>query len=307
MSKLPVSRRGGFTLIELLVSIGVITLLLVLLLPAIQQAREAARRMGCRNNLKQIGTALNSYHDRYGSFPPSLVVNYKIYEDGRWPWPYGSWSWHAFLLPELGMSSLYARINFNDDFCSLYTEYNQLTGRSIPVFQCPSDPNSGTIFDQHMVWPDGNEDDVKMGNSSYFGSRGKKRIIDQGSATLPSDGVFPDANRVIRIDEITDGTSRTFLMGERPIDDAHWAGRAFAGSGCDSHGLRDSVLDGEEPFQRGKTTECCDEMTHYWSHHGGGAHFLMCDGSVQFLSYSINWDVFRALCTRNGADGESSF
>src|SRR5258707_15412504 len=101
------SVKCGFTLIELLVVIAVIGVIIALLLPAVQQAREAARRMQCRNNLKQIGLALHNYHDRGGSFPPSLVVNYKIFEDGGWPWPSGWWSWHAFILPELEMSPLY--------------------------------------------------------------------------------------------------------------------------------------------------------------------------------------------------------
>lgn len=307
MSKFPGSRRRGFTLIELLVSVSIITVLIALLLPAVQQAREAARRLQCRNNLKQIGIALHNYHDRCQSFPPSLVVNYKIFEDGLWPWPYGWWSWHAFILPELDQSTLYKEIFFSDDFSSLYTEYNQVTGRSISVLQCPSDPNSGTIYDQHVVWADGNEDDVKIGNSSYFGNRGKNRIINQGTATIPSDGVFPDANRVTRIGDLTDGASRTFLMGERPIDNQHWAGQALAGWGIDGRGLGDSVLDGEEPFQRGKTTDCCDDMSHYWSHHAEGAYFLMCDGSVQFLSYSIDWNVFRSMCTRDGAEVVADF
>jgi prepilin-type N-terminal cleavage/methylation domain-containing protein/prepilin-type processing-associated H-X9-DG protein len=295
-------RHNGFTIIELLVVMAVIGVLAALLLPAVHQAREAARRMQCRSNLKNISLALHNYHDRAGSFPPGLVVNYKIYEDGDWPWPYGWWSWHAFILNELDQGALYAKINFSDDIASLYTKYNTVTGRRIPIFLCPSDPNSDGIFDQHMIWPDGREDDLKNGNSSYFANRGSRRIVNNGSHTVPGDGVFPDANLVTRIGAIRDGASNTFLLGERPIDDGHWAGFILDGWGVDARGLGDSLMDAEEPFALGKTTTCCDDMMHYWSHHPGGAHFALCDGSVRFVSYSISFNLFRALSSKDGRE-----
>lgn len=288
-------RRSGYTLVELLVVIGILGILVAILLPAVQSAREAARAVQCKNNLRQLGVALQNYHDRLGSFPPSLVVNYQIHEQGGWPWPYGWWSWHAFLLPDVEQKPLYDEIDFRDDEASLQTEYNHVTGSKISTFLCPSDPRSGGMFDQHLIWPDGNEDDVKNGNSSYFGNRGSIRVI-------PGDGLFPDSNLAKRIGDIIDGTSNTFLLGERPIDNDHWSGWIIAGTGFDARGLGDSVLDGEEPFQKGATTECCTEQLHYWSFHHGGAHFVMADGSVQFLPYTINHSSFRARCSRAGGE-----
>jgi prepilin-type N-terminal cleavage/methylation domain-containing protein len=292
--------RRGFTLIELLVAIAVIAILIALLLPAVQQAREAARAAECKNNLKQIGIALHNYHDRCRSFPPPLVVNYEIHEQGYWPWPYGWWSWHAFLLPEIEQTAVYRKIDFRDDASSLYTEYNEVTGHRVPVFHCPSDPNSDGMFDEHVIWADGNEDDVKFRNCSYFGNRGSTRAV-------PGDGVFPDSNRVTRMRDIIDGTSTTIMMGERPVDDEHWSGWQIAGWGIDSRGLADSVLDSQEPFRRGRTTSCCDHVAHWWSHHPQGAHFLLVDGSVHFLSYNMNFGTLRTLSSRNGGEAIGGF
>src|SRR5262245_53908135 len=105
----------GITLIELLVVISIIGLLASLLLPAIQQARESAQAAQCKNNLRQLSLAMHNYHDRHRAFPPSLVVDYKRFEDRLWPWPYGWWSWHAFLLPDLEQTALYSQIDFRDD------------------------------------------------------------------------------------------------------------------------------------------------------------------------------------------------
>lgn len=288
-------RRSGVTLIELLVVISIIGILGSMILPAVQQAREAARAMQCKNNLRQLGIAMQNYHERLLSFPPSLVVDYARAEQGYWPWPYGWWSWHAFILPDVEQSALHSQIDFRDDESSMQTEYNAVTGAKISVFLCPSDPNSKGMFDEHIVWPDGNEDDVKNGNSNYFANRGSLRVV-------PGDGLFPDANLVTRHRDIRDGSSNTMLLGERPIDNQHWSGFIIAGWGTDSRGLADSVLDAEEPFRKGTTKDCCDEQLHYWSDHPGGAHFVFADGSTHFLSYTVDFRIFRALCTRAGGE-----
>lgn len=127
------SSRRGFTLIELLVVIAIIAVLIALLLPAVQQAREAARRSSCRNNLKQIGLAFHNYHDIAGSFPGN---------GGTWGSPVGNvFGFWVGLLPQLDQGPLYNKINFNlTEGCAEHTTVAGLSGASIPVQQCPSDP-----------------------------------------------------------------------------------------------------------------------------------------------------------------------
>jgi prepilin-type processing-associated H-X9-DG protein len=148
-----------------------------------------------------------------------------------------------------------------------------------------------------MQWPNGNEDHVVFAHHNYFGNRGSDR-------RLPGDGVFPDVNRVTNFADFADGTASTFLAGERPVDSELWSGWLINGTGFDNKGLGDSVLDGEEGFFRGRPTQADPfrDAMHYWSYHPGGGHFLMGDGSVRFLKYTINHRNFAALCTRNGGE-----
>lgn len=290
-------RRRAFTLIELLVVIAIIGVLIALLLPAVQAAREAARGMQCKNNLRQIGLALHQYHDSFGNFPPSHVVNYKMYDDGLWPWPPGWWSWHARVLPYLEQRPLFDQVPFDEDTQVQHTELSTLTSIRVMTFLCPSDPNRDGIFDRHIIWPDGNEDDMKFAHHNYFGNRGSDR-------SLPGDGVFPDINLVTALSEIVDGTANTLLAGERPVDTEFWSGWLLNGTGIDGTGLGDSVLDGAEGFFRGTPTRSDPfrDAFHYWSNHPGGAHFLMGDGSVRFVKYTIHHRTFAALCSRNGGE-----
>lgn len=132
MLSLPKTRRG-FTLIELLVVIAIIAILVALLLPAVQNAREAARRVQCKNHLKQIGLALNNYHTSHGTFPPGRIRS-DVDGQGR------CFSAYAHLLPYLDASPLYNRINFNADPDNLALNGIPL-GQTIPFFLCPSDSN----------------------------------------------------------------------------------------------------------------------------------------------------------------------
>jgi prepilin-type N-terminal cleavage/methylation domain-containing protein/prepilin-type processing-associated H-X9-DG protein len=291
-------RRAGFTLIEMLVTISIIGLLVSLVLPAVQQAREAARSMQCKNNLKQLGLALQIYEGRVGSFPPALVVDYDRYPKD-WPNPYGWWSWPTFILADLGNEPLYRQFSdqFDKDVVQNYTKFNYLTSSKVPTLHCPSDPQSDGLFDDDVtVYETGQVEHCKMAHSSYFVCRGSTRA-------LPGNGVFPDTNRVTSFRDMADGTSNTFLMGERPIDKEQWTSWAMGGgAGSDYHGLADVTLDGSEGFYQGRTTACCDDMFHFWSLHRGGAHFLMGDGSVRFLRYGMDNSTFLSLCTRDGND-----
>jgi prepilin-type N-terminal cleavage/methylation domain-containing protein len=131
--------RRGFTLIELLVVIAIIGVLVALLLPAVQQAREAARRVQCRNNLRQIAVALHNYHDRSGSFPPSSVAGGSGLDTG---W----WSWIVRVLPEIDQQPLYAQLDLDEDIWTNCHKYRSYTSTRLAVLLCPSDPHGEQVY-----------------------------------------------------------------------------------------------------------------------------------------------------------------
>jgi prepilin-type N-terminal cleavage/methylation domain-containing protein/prepilin-type processing-associated H-X9-DG protein len=282
--------RKGFTLIELLVVIAIVAILIALLLPAVQQVREAARRMRCKNNLKQIGLALHNYHDTAGSLPPQAVVDRSGPEETGW------WSWRVRILPQLEQNALYQQFDLREDIWANANKYKPYTSRKIEVFMCPSDPHVERIAESFEYFPDGEA----YALTSYFGSRGS-------GESSPDDGVFPAVNHTVALKDITDGTSQTILIGERPADSSLEWGWWAAGVGIDGEGLGDHVLDAWEGFYSGDLSDTAADVTHFWSAHSGGAQFALCDGSVRFLSYAMDRDVFTALTTRDGGEVASGF
>ncbi|MFM7869824.1 MAG: DUF1559 domain-containing protein, partial [Planctomycetaceae bacterium] len=143
----------GFTLIELLVVIAIIAILIALLLPAVQQAREAARRTQCKNNLKQIGLALHNYHDTHGRFPPTQIMVAYMGANNTNPQPRNH-TWVSLVLPYLEQATLYSSINFsaamhlNGVYQTLSTG-ETIVSRKLPVLQCPSDPGFGGGISTH--------------------------------------------------------------------------------------------------------------------------------------------------------------
>lgn len=278
-----ISPRRGFTLLELLAAIAVIGLLVALLLPAIQQAREAARRGQCKSNLRQIALGLHNYHHRSGSFPPSIVVNWGSQATG---W----WSWIARVLPELDQQPLSAHLDLREDVWTNCHKYKPYTSQRLSVLLCPSDPHSERIYESDADCAGGEA----YALTNYHGCRGARRV-------LPGNGVFPDVNQVTRLAQIRDGTSQTILVGERPAEPTAYWGWWATGYGHDGRGLGESVLDASEGLRAGDLTAGADVL-HYWSAHAGGAHFSLCDGSVRFLSYSMDDRVFLALGSRDGSE-----
>lgn len=286
-------RRRGFTLIELLVVIGIIALLVALLLPAIQQAREAARRTQCRNNLKQMGLALQNYHDTSGSFPPVLVVNPG--PSAQTGYPFGWWSWYLRILPQIEQTPLYEQIDTDDDLILELSTYREPMSTNVSTFLCPSDPYSERIWSTDGWW----QGPVAAAHTNYLGSRGSNGVI-------PFNGLFREANEFVQIRDVTDGTSNTLFVGERPVDEAGEWGWWPGGTGFDLNGLADHVLDCSEGLRPGVLGSTAD-LTHFWSPHPGGAHFLLGDGRVRFLSYSINHETFLALGSRDGNETTGEF
>ena len=282
--------RHGFTLIELLVVIAIIGILIALILPAVQSAREAARRTRCKNNLKQVGLALLMYHDHSGRLPPLSVVNYSSPEETGW------WSWRVRVLPELDQQTLYRQIDLREDIWANGDKYKPFTSKKLPVFMCPSDPNIDRVYESTEFFVNGEA----YALASYFGCRGS-------DDSIPGNGVFPAINQTIRISHIVDGTSQTILLGERPADSTAEWGWWAAGVGLDYKGMGDHVLDAREGLRSGDITNTSADLTRFWSAHSGGANFTMCDGSVRFVAYDIDQRVVSAIASRNGREVVGEF
>lgn len=288
--------RKGFTLLELLVSIVIIGLLVALLLPAVQAAREGARRLQCLNNLKQLGLGLQNYHDLARTFPPGYLSG----ADGSGNDTGPGWGWAAFLLPQLEQISVQQTVNFN-----LPVEHpTNSQGRllSLSSFRCPSDPSDA-------IWrvdggPPNNSQICLIAEANYVG------VFGTTEPGVDGDGVF-FRNSQINLRDIADGSSQTLAVGERSIllGPATWAGAVTnavivpdpsdgVGTGppeSDAGMVLGHTGDGFSPGDR------ASHVNQFYSlHSGGGVQFLFADGHASFLSSSMDYRPYRAMSTRAG-------
>jgi len=312
-------RRRGFTLIELLVVIAIIAVLIALLLPAVQQAREAARRSQCLNNLKQIGLGLHNYHDTHNTFPPGWI--------GANPATgahdiegLNGFGWGTMMLPYVEQNNLYDQFRFPlsiiDDTTGTPTN-KALLATKLSVFECPSDPHENTW----EIEPEGGGTPIAtLATANYVGLFGYQYV---GALPDPDDdrdlhvceelspgqqcagdGVFFQNSR-ITLGHITDGTSNTIMVGERasqvnanaPPFYSTWSG---------------VIPEGEEAFARilGSADHTVNGGVHaedFSSRHTGGAHFILGDGHAKFIGENIDLFVFRALGTRAGGEVVGEF
>lgn len=215
--------RRGFTLIELLVVIAIISILVALLLPAVQKSRAAARRTQCSNNLRQIGLALHNYHDPNNGFPPGTVEAGLRGTAPNEP----AWAWGVALLPYLEASPLYRQLNpKSQTLGQLLASRPDLARQVLPVFVCPAD-SSSSLNSRRMF------DTLEVAASNYVASAPNANVSDlsnPGPFGFINRGIFTGESHV-RISEITDGTANTFLVGERRFvkegDASVWAGAIF--------------------------------------------------------------------------------
>jgi prepilin-type N-terminal cleavage/methylation domain-containing protein/prepilin-type processing-associated H-X9-DG protein len=289
--------RGGFTLIELLVVIAIIAVLIGLLLPAIQKVREAANRLRCQNNLKQIGLALHNHHDANRSFPPGYAAT------ASYPDPSPGWGWAAFLLPYIEQDNLYRQLDFTQPLAR-----SRAIQTVVHLYLCPSDTPPASAF---PVTDAAGSTLLLAAPSSYAATVGQDAFeVDDPTG----DGVFY-RNSWTRIADITDGTSQTVLLGDRPWSQAQgiWAG--VPAGAVTRAGARNVWPNATGPAQAltlvhnnwiNITTDSDGGLDDFSSNHPGGVNLLFADGSVHFLR-SITTDgperrAFWALGTR--ASGE---
>jgi prepilin-type N-terminal cleavage/methylation domain-containing protein/prepilin-type processing-associated H-X9-DG protein len=312
----------GFTLIELLVSIAIIAILVGLLVPAVQSARESARRVTCRNNLRQFGLALHGYHETHGSLPsgylsntvalngpPVIVPKPYIYDapppvasETRGEASLPGWSWLAQSLPQLDQAPLYHEIDFNKAVEAGGNAVSRV--RPLPVAQCPSDTGTGTF----NVLDEFNMTIADAATSSYAASFGCFGLIN----TYPdqSNGLF-FRNSAIKIRDITDGASNTIAVGERPamFSKAPWAG-VMSGGTCRTTPGAPVYLSSTElapvmvlaRMRYRSLNGPWSEPYDFFSPHKGQVFFLFADGSVRGLSDGMDQEVMISLSTRAGGE-----
>jgi len=303
-------RNLGFTLIELLVVIAIIGVLIALLLPAVQQAREAARRTQCKNNLRQIGLALHNYIDSEQAFPCGYISKWNPTDPTKADIGPG-WGWAAQLLHFVEQEELYHAINFD---LNIEVDANSTSRkRLLSVYLCPSDPLSAQVV--KVLAQDQTTVITQVAGANYVGMFGTGEI---GDALDNGNGTF-FRNSHIRPKDFLDGLSRTFVGGERShnLSRATWVGAVAGGwSGPTPRGEGGTVQTPEPPegsfimiLGPVGTEDLPRTPNHplahdedYWSFHSGGCHMVMGDGSVQFISDHIDPVVYQSLATRAGGE-----
>lgn len=335
----PAASHRGFTLIELLVVIAIIAVLIALLLPAVQQAREAARRTQCKNNLKQYGLAIHNFHDTFGKFPA-----------GEYNDDHTNWGWNMYILPYIDQAPLYTLMTTISDTNCMWLPPN-MGGGSNGTGTFPSAPNidgingatagygrcqtnngcgsatinggAGSSILNACVCPS----DILpvkqkngMGKTNYLANIGNTRLwgsVNIGSNSYQNqNGVFVLSNDnnntwTVKIADIIDGTSNTLAIGEISVtqnatltnaNGPVWAGGMSQFGGWNSANVGEVFRCSDLNFPINSKLDFA-----FGSQHVGGAHFLMADGSVRFISQNLDGVVFGNVGSRNGQESVGDF
>lgn len=310
----------AFTLIELLVVIAIISVLIGLLLPAVQKVREAAARMSCQNNLKQVSLACHTYHDATSAFPPGVNVPigalsgmlfpsnilFTTGKVGQPPFPGQFGSWLMYLLPSIEQDNLRKGLDFTVREYGNCNGPNSVGAQVVKIFICPSDPLPNLV----STYTTGGVT-YYFGMNSYLGNGGTRSWFLDFNYSV--DGIF-HLNSRTTITGITDGTSNTFLAGERYHKDPAYTNIATLGGWAWSNyqAVQDCIGSTRVPVNylcpAGSNPNSFlvadPRVCAFGSGHTNGANFAFCDGSVRFLTMANTGDlpVLQALSTRAGGE-----
>ena len=312
--------RQAFTLVELLVVIAIIGVLVALLLPAVQAARESARRMQCTNNLRQMTLACHNFESAFKYWPltaPSGPDGMMIYNGAYHAAPpasgrtVGGWAIQLLEFHEQGayLTDVIRAKTLNE----VVAARNKMAATAIPIYQCPSD----ALIRENWV-------DTRTGQTytlgSYVAVTGNDEWVENdGSFTRTGrnarNGMFaknsnsPKTRRpnYIRLGSVLDGLSNTIAISERPVVRGHtsrsiWTGiesTLLATPSINSIDFRNCQL--PSFYRRGSIDQLCS-LSHFWSLHPGGANFTMADGSVRIISYNVEQSIISATASRNGGE-----
>ncbi|MBN1853914.1 MAG: DUF1559 domain-containing protein [Pirellulales bacterium] len=296
--------RHGFTLVELLVVIAIIGILVALLLPAIQAAREASRRASCANNLKQIGLAIHMYHDTYEQLP----AGWRGYDPANGePFWFGlpGWAWSASILPYLELT------NVQDSLVRFELPITDpinapVRTLELEVFRCPSDDIGEDTFLLLGGAPSvgsGISFPIEMATGNYIGVFGTRDFHFVCNPNEPDfngcvgNGVFY-LNRQHRFADITDGLSNTLIVGERcsKLAPSTWIGVVTGGQ----HGV--ARVAGVAAYPPNSEAQPAHYFHNFSSFHPAGTNFLSGDGGVRLITETIDETTYHALCTRANGD-----
>lgn len=270
------SLRAGFTLVEALVVMAITGVLVALVMPAVQAARESARRVSCRNQLRQLGLGLHVYHDSHGIFPagsyvmgPSFTIQ-------------SGWGWGAMILPSVDQAALYQQIDFGRG--TGVGSNLAIISTALPVWRCASEPGPDRIVATPLDRPQ-----FELAAGNYAGS----------------EGILKGMSRV-RMGDVRDGASQTLLLGERMVQSGLDGGLPYSSAWCGQVSFEDVYEYRSRPHlwpsADHRINMSPDDPLCFGSRHTGGANFVFADGSGRFLSENMALQVYEALGSANGSE-----